>query len=49
MAQAKRDFVYWVRGLINPQATGIQANWIYEYDARGFDRPSAAAYPRMVA
>lgn len=35
-SQAKRDFVYWLRGLVNPQATGIQANWVYEYDARAF-------------
>ena len=33
MAQLKRDVSYWIRGLINPQRTGIQANWVYEYDA----------------
>jgi salicylate hydroxylase len=48
LAQAKRDFLYWLRGLINPQATGIQANWVYQYDARAF-RPSASAKPRLVA
>ncbi|MGQ9369578.1 FAD-dependent monooxygenase [Azospirillum sp. ST 5-10] len=48
LAQAKRDFVYWVRGLLNPQTTGIKANWVYEYDARAF-RPSAPATPRLVA
>lgn len=36
VAQAKRDIGYWLRGLIKPQATGIQANWVYEYDARAF-------------
>lgn len=40
-AQARRDFVYWVRGLINPQTTGLGANWVYDYDATAF-RPSAA-------
>lgn len=41
-AQARRDFIYWVRGLINPQTTGLGANWVYDYDATAF-RPSAAA------
>lgn len=48
LAQAKRDFMYWLRGLFNPQASGIRANWVYEYDARAF-RPSAPAKPRLVA
>lgn len=48
LAQAKRDFVYWLRGLINPQATGIQANWVYEYDARKF-RPGVAAASELAA
>jgi salicylate hydroxylase len=40
-AQARRDFIYWVRGLINPQTTGLGANWVYDYDATAF-RPSTA-------
>ncbi|WP_236024949.1 FAD-dependent monooxygenase [Arenibaculum pallidiluteum] len=48
LAQAKRDFIYWLRGLINPQATGIQANWVYAYDARAF-RPGVPSQPRLVA
>jgi salicylate hydroxylase len=50
-AQAKRDFVYWVRGIINPQTTGLGANWVYDYDATSF-RPtviSAVAGDRRVA
>lgn len=49
MAQAKRDFIYWLRGLLNPQATGIQANWVYEYDARKFEAARDGAQPRLVA
>lgn len=48
-AQAKRDFVYWARGLINPQATGIQANWVYEYDARAFAKRVTGEQPRVMA
>lgn len=48
LAQAKRDFMYWLRGLFNPQATGIQANWVYQYDARAF-RPNLSDKPRLVA
>lgn len=32
-ARLKRDIVYYVRGLINPQMTGLKAGWVYEYDA----------------
>jgi salicylate hydroxylase len=31
-----------MKSLVNPQATGIQANWVYEYDARKFDPRSSA-------
>jgi salicylate hydroxylase len=50
LAQAKRDFIYWIRGIINPQTTGLGANWVYDYDATKF-RPSvaAAAAQRQVA
>ena len=36
LAQAQRDFMYWLRGLFNPHSSGIRANWVYEYDARKF-------------
>jgi salicylate hydroxylase len=29
----KRDVTYRLRSLINPHKSGIQANWVYEYDA----------------
>ena len=45
-AQAKRDFKYWARALVNPQASGIGANWVYEYDARDFrSRVAGAGIP----
>jgi salicylate hydroxylase len=28
-----RDTLYRVRQMVNPQTTGIQANWVYSYDA----------------
>ncbi|MFC3678016.1 FAD-dependent monooxygenase [Ferrovibrio xuzhouensis] len=33
MARLRRDIEYYIRGLINPQATGLKAGWVYEYDA----------------
>ena len=33
LVKAYRNFVYKVRQVINPQKGGIQANWVYEYDA----------------
>ncbi|RKE70787.1 FAD-dependent monooxygenase [Pseudorhodoplanes sinuspersici] len=48
-AQAKRDFTYWVRGLFNPQTSGIRANWVYEYDARKFRPNVADKSSRLVA
>jgi salicylate hydroxylase len=32
-ALLKRDIAYRVRNLINPHKSGIQANWVYDYDA----------------
>ncbi|WP_043837547.1 FAD-dependent monooxygenase [Muricoccus aerilatus] len=32
-AQIKRDVKYFVRSVINPQTTGLGANWVYDYDA----------------
>lgn len=32
-ARLRRDIEFYVRGLINPQATGLKAGWVYEYDA----------------
>jgi salicylate hydroxylase len=36
-SQLKRDMAYRWRQLLNPNAVGIQANWVYEYDARACD------------
>ncbi|WP_213881282.1 FAD-dependent monooxygenase [Pseudomonas sp. dw_358] len=33
-SQLKRDMTYRWRQWLNPNAVGIQANWVYEYDAR---------------
>jgi salicylate hydroxylase len=33
LALVRRNLAYRVRSLINPQKSGIQANWVYEYDA----------------
>jgi salicylate hydroxylase len=33
LVKAYRNFVYKVRQVINPQKGGIQADWVYEYDA----------------
>jgi salicylate hydroxylase len=48
-AQARRDFMFWLRGLFNPHASGIRANWVYEYDARKFQPSSSEAERRLVA
>lgn len=32
-AQIKRDLGYRIKSLINPQSSGLGANWVYEYDA----------------
>jgi salicylate hydroxylase len=36
LAQVRRDAAYRVQSLFNPQTSGLQANWIYEYDATTF-------------
>ncbi|MDI6029138.1 FAD-dependent monooxygenase [Corticibacterium sp. UT-5YL-CI-8] len=33
-ARIKRDLGYRWRNLVNPQASGLGANWVYEYDAQ---------------
>ena len=33
LALLKRDVVYRLRSLVNPHKSGIQANWVYDYDA----------------
>lgn len=40
LALWKRDLTYRIRSLINPHKSGIQANWVYDYDA-----PSAVPAP----
>lgn len=42
LAQFKRDMAYRLQAMINPHASGIKANWVYEYDATAF-KPNAAA------
>jgi salicylate hydroxylase len=41
-SQLKRDMAYRWRQMLNPNAVGIQANWVYEYDAR----TCASRYPQ---
>lgn len=38
----KRDLSYLVRGLINPQKTGLKADWVYDYDATAVHMPITA-------
>ncbi len=33
LGQLWRDFMHWVRALRDPHASGLQADWIYAYDA----------------
>jgi salicylate hydroxylase len=47
LAQLKRDVMYQVQAMINPHASGIKANWVYEYDASAF-MPKKAEF-RQVA
>lgn len=42
-SQLKRDMTYRWRQLLNPNAVGIQANWVYEYDARDCEARFAQA------
>jgi len=46
-AQRKRDLIYKFKSYLNPQASGIQANWVYAYNASDFtpntERPAALA------
>jgi salicylate hydroxylase len=43
MEQLKRDLIYRIRGLFNPQDTGLRANWVYAYSAPAFEPSSSAA------
>ncbi|CAN7784287.1 FAD-dependent monooxygenase [Caballeronia sp. LjRoot34] len=43
-AQKKRDLVYKFKSYLNPHASGIQADWVYSYNAADFQaHPVAAA------
>jgi len=42
-AQYKRDLVYKFRSYLDPQSSGIQANWVYAYSAPDFSPTVAAA------
>jgi salicylate hydroxylase len=41
-AQRKRDLIYKFKSWINPQSSGIQADWVYSYNATDFS-PRVAA------
>lgn len=41
-ARLRRDLGYRLRSLINPQASGLRAAWVYEYDANTVEKPSPA-------
>jgi salicylate hydroxylase len=43
-ARLRRDIVYRVRNLINPQKTGLSAGWVYEYDADRVDMEEPASH-----
>lgn len=36
LGQMRRDLIYKARALFNPHASGIQANWVYAYNATDF-------------
>lgn len=36
LAQMRRDLMYKVKAMFNPHASGIQANWVYAYNATDF-------------
>lgn len=40
-AQIKRDLGYRWKSLVNPQSSGLGANWVYEYDAQAQLRETA--------
>lgn len=42
LAQIKRDLMYRLQSMVNPHASGIKANWVYEYDATAF-KPNTSA------
>jgi salicylate hydroxylase len=42
-AQRKRDLIYKFKSYLNPQASGIQANWVYAYNATDFAPQALAA------
>jgi salicylate hydroxylase len=46
LAQLKRDATYRLQALINPHASGIKANWVYEYDATAF-KPSVTNFKKV--
>ncbi|MDF2114437.1 FAD-dependent monooxygenase [Roseiarcaceae bacterium H3SJ34-1] len=42
VARFVRDVEYRIRNLINPQASGLKAGWVYEYDAGSVGEPVPA-------
>lgn len=41
-AQRKRDLIYQFKSWINPHSSGIQADWVYAYNAADFQSRVAA-------
>ncbi|WP_410012283.1 FAD-dependent monooxygenase [Sodalis sp. RH24] len=39
--QFRRDFSYKVKALMNPHASGLEAHWVFAYDATAFSPPAA--------
>ena len=37
LGQIKRDLMYRMQAMVNPHASGLKANWVYEYDATKFE------------
>ncbi|NDL61572.1 FAD-dependent monooxygenase [Acerihabitans arboris] len=41
--QFRRDFSYKLKAMMNPNASGLEANWVFSYDATAFRPPDGAA------
>ena len=42
-SQMQRDLRYFWKNMFDPQSSGMQANWVYEYSAADFERKIAGA------
>jgi salicylate hydroxylase len=43
-SQLQRDLRYFWKSLFDPHSSGMQANWVYEYNVTDFER-AAGAHP----